>query len=192
VSQLGLIVGTPAFMASEQARGEGVDHRADLFSLGCVLYWLCTSQLPFKGTDVLSTLTALATEHPEPPKAISLDVPSGLSDLIMDLLNKDPGTPAGVQPGRGRYVSRHRPGPQGCSCGPDRGRSLKRVDELGPERRKIIFDPVPRVDGIESMRPLTVSKQAKYAIASCQTPASRTPSATKRVLKSVCFWAVAE
>jgi tRNA A-37 threonylcarbamoyl transferase component Bud32 len=91
VSQVGLIVGTPAFMAPEQARGEAVDHRADLFSLGCVLYWLCTGQLPFKGTDVLSTLTALATEHPEPPNAISADVAPALSDLIVELLHKDPG-----------------------------------------------------------------------------------------------------
>jgi tRNA A-37 threonylcarbamoyl transferase component Bud32 len=90
VSQVGLIVGTPAFMAPEQARGETVDHRADLFSLGCVLYWLCTGQLPFKGTDVLSTLTALATEHPVPPQAISVDVAPALSDLIMELLHKDP------------------------------------------------------------------------------------------------------
>jgi serine/threonine protein kinase len=84
-------VGTPAFMAPEQARGEAVDYRADLFSLGCVLYWLCTGQLPFKGKDVLSTLTALATEHPEPPRAISADVAPALSDLIMELLHKDPG-----------------------------------------------------------------------------------------------------
>jgi serine/threonine protein kinase len=91
VSQVGLIVGTPAFMAPEQARGEAVDCRADLFSLGCVLYWLCTSRLPFKGTDILSTLAALATHHPEPPKAISADVAPALSDLIMELLQKDPG-----------------------------------------------------------------------------------------------------
>jgi hypothetical protein len=90
VSQPGLIVGTPAFMAPEQARGEAVDYRADLFSLGCVLYWLCTSQLPFKGTDVLSTLTALATHNPEPPKALSGHVVPALSDLIMELLQKDP------------------------------------------------------------------------------------------------------
>jgi tRNA A-37 threonylcarbamoyl transferase component Bud32 len=90
VSQVGLIVGTPAFMAPEQARGEAVDYRADLFSLGCVLYWLCTSQLPFKGTDVLSTLTALATHNPEPPKALSGHVSPALSDLIMELLQKDP------------------------------------------------------------------------------------------------------
>ena len=90
MSQVGLIVGTPSFMAPEQARGEAVDHRADLFSLGCVLYWLCTGQLPFNGTDVLSTLTALATVSPEPPKAISADVAPALSDLIMELLQKDP------------------------------------------------------------------------------------------------------
>jgi serine/threonine protein kinase len=89
-SQLGLIVGTPAFMAPEQARAEAVDHRADLFSLGCVLYWLCTNHLPFKGTDVLSTLTALATHNPEPPEAVSSHVDPALSDLIMELLEKDP------------------------------------------------------------------------------------------------------
>jgi predicted Ser/Thr protein kinase len=90
VSQAGLIVGTPAFMAPEQARGAAVDYRADLFSLGCVLYWLCTGRLPFQGTDVLSTLTALATRNPEPPKAISAEVDPALSDLIMALLHKDP------------------------------------------------------------------------------------------------------
>src|SRR5262249_21273108 len=89
-SQVGLILGTPAFMAPEQARGEAVDYRADLFSLGCVLYWLCTSQLPFKGTDVLSTLAALATHTPEPPTALSRHVSPALSDLIMELLHKDP------------------------------------------------------------------------------------------------------
>jgi tRNA A-37 threonylcarbamoyl transferase component Bud32 len=91
LSQVGLIVGTPAFMAPEQARGEAVDYRADLFSLGCVLYWLCTGQLPFKGTDVLSTLSALATDHPVPPHTLSADVAPALSELIMELLHKDPG-----------------------------------------------------------------------------------------------------
>jgi tRNA A-37 threonylcarbamoyl transferase component Bud32 len=90
LSQVGLIVGTPAFMAPEQARGEAVDCRADLFSLGCVLYWLCTGQRPFKGTDVLSTLTALATEQPEPPQGIVKDLAPPLSRLIMELLQKDP------------------------------------------------------------------------------------------------------
>jgi tRNA A-37 threonylcarbamoyl transferase component Bud32 len=98
VSQIGLIVGTPAFMSPEQARGQAIDYRADLFSLGCVLYWLCTGQLPFQGDDILSTLTALATQHPSPPHALSSDVPPALSDLIMELLHKDPSRrPASTQ-----------------------------------------------------------------------------------------------
>jgi Protein kinase domain/Haem-NO-binding len=90
LSQSGLVVGTPAFMAPEQARGQAVDHRADLFSLGCVLYWLCTNEYPFKGTDILSTLTALATHDPAPPRAVVATVPPSVSDLIMELLQKDP------------------------------------------------------------------------------------------------------
>jgi tRNA A-37 threonylcarbamoyl transferase component Bud32 len=89
-SHEGLIVGTPAFMAPEQARGELVDYRADLFSLGCVLHWLTTGLLPFPGTDVLSMLTALATTNPDPPTAVCADVDPLLSDLIMELLQKVP------------------------------------------------------------------------------------------------------
>jgi urea transport system substrate-binding protein len=77
-------------MAPEQASGADVDHRADLFSLGCVLYEIATSELPFKGTDILSTLMALATHHPDPPRSVSAAVPVELSDLIMHLLQKDP------------------------------------------------------------------------------------------------------
>ncbi len=89
-SRPGLIMGTPAFMAPEQARGEAADHRTDLFSLGSVLYWLCTDQRPFQGKDVLSTLTALATHDPQPPQAIVAAIPPPLSDLIMQLLQKEP------------------------------------------------------------------------------------------------------
>jgi serine/threonine protein kinase len=90
VTQAGVVVGTPAYMAPEQAGGGDVDQRADLFSLGCVLYEICTNELPFKGTDILSTLMALATHHPDPPRSISADIPVELSDLIMHLLQKDP------------------------------------------------------------------------------------------------------
>ena len=90
ISQAGTILGTPAFMAPEQARGEGVDYHADLFSLGCVLYFLCTDELPYKGTDVMSTLMALATHDPQPPQQISAKIPAALSDLIMQLLRKNP------------------------------------------------------------------------------------------------------
>ena len=90
LTQSGLIVGTPAYMAPEQSRGRGVDHRADLFSLGCVLYRCCTGQLPFTGTDTLSILAALALDNPTPPRHVNPEVSPGLSRLVMWLLAKDP------------------------------------------------------------------------------------------------------
>jgi serine/threonine protein kinase/WD40 repeat protein len=98
LTQTGAIVGTPAYMAPEQARGEAVDHRCDLFSLGGVLYRLCTGQLPFTGTNAMSMLLALATEHPLPPRQLNPDVPPALNTLILRLLAKNlPDRPASAQ-----------------------------------------------------------------------------------------------
>jgi WD40 repeat protein len=95
---VGAILGTPAFMAPEQAQGSKVDARADLFSLGVVLYRLCTGELPFRGPDTLSTLMALITTEPPPPRALQADIPQELSDLVMHLLAKDPARrPASAQ-----------------------------------------------------------------------------------------------
>jgi serine/threonine protein kinase len=90
VTQMGAILGTPAYMAPEQSRALGVDHRSDLFSLGCVLYRMCTGQLPFKGTDPISVVTALALDNPRPPREVFPEVPPALSDLVMRLLAKNP------------------------------------------------------------------------------------------------------
>jgi WD40 repeat protein len=95
ITHSGVIVGTPAYMAPEQARGGTVDARADLFSLGCVLYHLATGEVPFKGSDTLSTLAALAADRPRVPREINPAVPPALSDLVMQLLARDPaGRPA--------------------------------------------------------------------------------------------------
>src|SRR6202050_916711 len=75
LTQQGAIVGTPAFMAPEQARGETVDARCDLFSLGVVLYRLSTGQQPFKGKDTISTLMEVALHQPPPPREMSSEVP---------------------------------------------------------------------------------------------------------------------
>jgi hypothetical protein len=84
----GAIVGTPAFMAPEQGRGGPVDHRADLFSLGVVLYRAATGRMPFQGGDTVSTLLSVATDEPSTPREINPMIPAALSDLILRLLEK--------------------------------------------------------------------------------------------------------
>lgn len=89
LTQSGVMVGTPAYMAPEQAKGQPVDPRCDLFSLGCLLYRTCTGELPFKGTDTISTLLSLATIDPAPPRELNPAVPAELSHLIQRLLAKE-------------------------------------------------------------------------------------------------------
>lgn len=89
ITQSGYVVGTPAFMAPEQARGENVDARGDLFSLGCVLYWAATGVLPFDGSTTLAVLSALAMDDPKPPSEYRPDLAPAFADLILKLLAKD-------------------------------------------------------------------------------------------------------
>ncbi len=90
LTQQGAIVGTPSYMAPEQARGDPVDARSDLFSLGGVLYRLCCGKPAFQGRDNIATLMAVATEEPPPPIAVNPELPVEVSDLVMALLQKDP------------------------------------------------------------------------------------------------------
>jgi WD40 repeat protein len=90
LTQQGAIVGTPAYMAPEQAQGQSVDPRSDLFSLGCVLYRIATGEPPFRGTDMVSTLLAVVTEEPRLPHDVVPGLPPALSELILRLLAKAP------------------------------------------------------------------------------------------------------
>jgi WD40 repeat protein/tRNA A-37 threonylcarbamoyl transferase component Bud32 len=90
LTRLGAIVGTPAYMAPEQASGKEIDARADLFSLGCVLYRMATGQTAFQGADVIALLMAVVTDEPKSPREINRALPKELSDLIGQLLAKDP------------------------------------------------------------------------------------------------------
>jgi serine/threonine protein kinase len=89
-TQAGAVIGTPAYMAPEQAGAADVDARCDLFSLGAVLYRAATGELPFGGKDTLSVLHALANKTPTPPHQRISDLPRAFSGLVMRLLSKDP------------------------------------------------------------------------------------------------------
>ncbi len=85
VSQAGTVAGTPTYMSPEQAQGVPVDPRSDLFSLGSVLYALCTGRPPFRAADTLAVLRRVVEDVPRPVRAVNSAIPAWLSDLIARL-----------------------------------------------------------------------------------------------------------
>jgi WD40 repeat protein/serine/threonine protein kinase len=90
ISQSGLVAGTPLYMAPEQARGEVLDHRADLFSLGSVLYMMCTGRPPFRASSTLAIMKRVCEDTPRPIPEIIPEAPAFLCDLITRLHAKEP------------------------------------------------------------------------------------------------------
>jgi tRNA A-37 threonylcarbamoyl transferase component Bud32/tetratricopeptide (TPR) repeat protein len=86
----GVAMGTPHYMSPEQIDAAEVDHRSDLYSLGCVLYELATGAPPFDLGDAWSILVGHRDTPPEPPRARRPELPADLERLILDLLAKDP------------------------------------------------------------------------------------------------------
>jgi formylglycine-generating enzyme required for sulfatase activity/serine/threonine protein kinase len=89
ITRSGEVLGTPQYMSPEQARGKTIDARADLFSLGAVMYRMATGREAFTGSDVLAVLSSLAMDDPPPPRNVNPKVPAALSTLILQLLSKD-------------------------------------------------------------------------------------------------------
>jgi hypothetical protein len=85
------VYGTPHFIAPEQARGEAVDNRSDLYSLGATAYRLLSGHTPFEGASTREILRALQSEEPRPLQELVADLPAELAAVITRLLQKDPG-----------------------------------------------------------------------------------------------------
>ncbi|QDT14278.1 protein kinase domain-containing protein [Alienimonas californiensis] len=91
ITRTGEIAGTPQFMSPEQAEGRPVDARSDLFSLGAVLYAMCTGRPPFRGESTLTVLRKVCDATPRPIREVNPDVPPWLTEIVDRLLEKDPG-----------------------------------------------------------------------------------------------------
>ena len=90
MSMAGLIMGTAAYMSPEQAQGQSVDARSDIFSFGVVLYEMLAGQRPFQGSDRTSTLAAVVRGEPKPLTRFNAAIPAGLERVVLRCLRKDP------------------------------------------------------------------------------------------------------
>jgi tetratricopeptide (TPR) repeat protein len=90
ISRAGMTVGTAAYMAPEQALGQPIDGRTDLYALGVLLYELTTGRLPFTGDDPLTIISQHVHAPVVPPRMLRSDIPRPLEAIIVRLLAKDP------------------------------------------------------------------------------------------------------
>jgi serine/threonine protein kinase/tetratricopeptide (TPR) repeat protein len=90
ITQEGAFIGTVDYIAPEQARGMEIDHRADLYSLGVMVYQLTSGRLPFIGDTPIEVLTKHLTEPVESPRLYNPEIPSQLELLIKQLMSKNP------------------------------------------------------------------------------------------------------
>src|SRR5262249_45292615 len=88
LTQTGALAGTPQYMAPDQARGARLDHRADLFSLGSVLYAMCTGEPPFRAPTTLAVLKRLCEDTPPDVREFDPDIPDWLAEIIERLHEK--------------------------------------------------------------------------------------------------------
>ena len=90
MTQVGEIFGTPEYMSPEQAQGQMLDNRSDLYSLAVVLYECLTGMVPLKGDSSILTINKVIYSKPEHPSDIDPSVPKKLGDLLLQLLEKSP------------------------------------------------------------------------------------------------------
>ena len=90
LTRTGVIAGTPEYMSPEQARGESVDERSDLFSLGAVMYTMATGHPPFRAQSSYGVLRRITDDQPRPVREINPEIPDWLEGFITQLLSKSP------------------------------------------------------------------------------------------------------
>src|SRR5262249_26285019 len=90
LTQSGVIAGTPFYMSPEQARGEALDPRSDLFSLGSVLYLMCAGRPPFRAETAMRVLKRVCDDTPRLIREVNPDIPDWLCAIVAKLHAKNP------------------------------------------------------------------------------------------------------
>src|ERR1700694_1215264 len=149
-SQQTSAMGTPGYMSPEQIKGQAIDGRTDIFSLGVMLYEMTTGQKPFSGQDIATILYHILNEEPVPPHQVNPKIPLGVSSTILKALTKSPHL---------RYencrelledLKNYRPGESGANA--NAAPSISTTAPQLPIRKKVdknYYVEMPRIPGVE-------------------------------------------
>jgi serine/threonine protein kinase len=134
-TQSGILAGTPQYMSPEQASGEAVDHRTDLFSLGSVLYAMCTGRSPFRAETTVAVIRRICDGHCRAVREVNPDVPEWLAEIIEKLHEKDPANRFQTAAEVADLLERHLAHLQQPTVVPQPGRLTKPEQGTAPLRR---------------------------------------------------------
>jgi serine/threonine protein kinase len=90
LTEVGMLVGTPSYMAPEQMLGEAFDERIDLYATGVVLFECLLGRLPYEANTAVALIARVLRDQPPAPATVDPEIPAALSDLVLRLLAKDP------------------------------------------------------------------------------------------------------
>ncbi len=170
ITTTGQLLGTPAFMPPEQFTGVPIDGRADLFSLGVILYWLATGDKPFAGDTITAVSYKIVHSEPAPPRRINPAVPVALERIIMKCLEKDPAT---------RYATG-----EVLAADLAAGHAGRDVSQMAPPVQRTtsgsILAPVAHMDG-DPNTTLDTDARLQMASVGMQAPAASTQPLTANI-----------
>jgi serine/threonine protein kinase len=178
----GVLLGTPAYMSPEQATMSAIDHRSDLFSLGSVLYHLCTGEPPFPGPTLRAILAGVREAEPRPIRDLNPDIPVALEVIIRRLMAKDPAERYQSARQLVRVLAEGLAEIQGRSSRPAADRQEQETGYLRPPSAQA----VDALDPVDSWDDLDLYPRAKDTVST--TPASLGQWVARRAAPVI--WAV--